>query len=153
MRHSLLADVPGGFTALPSSRVKGPNDIPTLLDGYRSDDPSRTPVVLKIFEGGIQGPCTIAEHERYLLRRLAGPFVIKLIHVSHMKPSLSTCSILEKWGQNVCELAAAPSSIGLGKLELQRQVEPAYYIYSTYKLVQTLNIINIYIYIYIYIYI
>ena len=121
MHLSLLPHVPG-FTALSPERVKGPNDSLSIVEGYRSDDPFRQPVVLKFFEGGIQ-PCTIAEHERDMLRRLAGPFVVKLIHVSHITESFSTCSVLEKWGQNVCELAAYPSSSGMSKLELQRQVK------------------------------
>ncbi len=122
MRDSLRISVPG-YTALPSERLNDPNAIVLIVEGYRNSDLSKKQVILKIFQGGIQ-PCTIADHERYLLRRFAdgSSFVVKLLKVSHIIPSFSTCSVLEKWGPNVCELAVSPNSSGVIKLELQRQV-------------------------------
>ena len=82
---------------------KQQSDAVLTAQGYRSDDPQQAPVVCKIFRGGAQA-LNVAERERLFIKHSAGPFVVKLLDVSPMKPAYSSCTILEKWDRNLRDL-------------------------------------------------
>jgi hypothetical protein len=72
--------------------------------GYRDDDPEQITVGCKIFMGGAD-VCDVAAHERIVSRHANSTFVAKLLDVFDLKPAFWTCSVFEKWGQSVRDLA------------------------------------------------
>ena len=72
----------------------------------------------------------MVEHERVVSRYASGTFVAKLLDAVNIEQAFSTCSVLEKWGKSVRDLARI---VGQGELRaaglrksytttLQRQV-------------------------------